>query len=262
MFSFSELSVGAVTYNSQWVGLEHYKYILFVDPDFRKTVVNSISEMIFNVPVVVLFSFFIASILNQKFVGRTVFRSILFLPVILSFGLITTLTAGDFLNSTMKNIGSLSSSSTGSMFSGSFTDMLEKMNVNHQLISFIQNLVERIADITNMSAVPTVIFLSGMQSISPSIYEASYIEGASSWDVFWKISFPMVSPLILVNVVYCIVDSFTSASNDAITTIHSTMFSALKYGRGSAMAMIYLAIIGLLIAIVYLCIRRLIYYYD
>ena len=101
LFSFEELTVGTLTYETTWVGLTHYKRILFVDPDFRKTVVSSISNMLVNVPVVVLFSFFVASILNQKFVGRTVFRTILFLPVILASGMVSSLTSGDFISGNM-----------------------------------------------------------------------------------------------------------------------------------------------------------------
>ena len=230
--------------------------------DFRKTVVASLGEMAVNVPVAVLFSFFIASILNQKFIGRTVFRAILFLPVILASGMVASLTSGDFISSNMQNIGSLSGSASDSMFSGSFADILLAMNIDRGLVEFIEGLVERISDITTMSAVPSVIFLSGMQSISPSIFEASYIEGASAWDVFWKISFPMVSPLILVNIIYCIVDSFTSATNTAITAIHETLFSKIQYGLGSAMSIMYLALVGIIIALVYLVVRRLIYYYE
>lgn len=261
-FSFMELSVGAVTYDTQWVGWQHYNRILFIDPDFRKTVVQSLGEMVTNVPVAVLFSFFIASILNRKFVGRTAFRAILFLPVILASGMVASLTSGDFIMSNMQNIGSLSESSSDSIFSGSFSEILLAMNLDRSIVAFIEKLVAGISDITTMSAVPSVIFLSGMQSISPSIFEASYIEGASAWDVFWKISFPMVSPLILVNVIYCIVDSFTSASNTAITAIHNTLFAQIQYGLGSAMSIMYLAMVGVIIAVVYLAIRRLIYYYE
>lgn len=261
LFSFEELTVGTLTYETTWVGLTHYKRILFVDPDFRKTVVSSISNMLVNVPVVVLFSFFVASILNQKFVGRTVFRTLLFLPVILASGLVSSLTSGDFISGNMQDIGSLAGTSAG-FFSGDFSDMLIELGLPMGFTEFIQGLVDRISDITTMSAVPAVIFLSGMQSISPSVFEASYIEGASAWDVFWKISFPMVSPLIIVNMVYCIVDSFTSSSNKAITAIHEALFGTAKYGLGSAMALSYLLIVSAVIIIAYILVRKLVYYYD
>ncbi len=260
-FSFNELFVGAVTYETQGVGLEHYKRILFIDPEFRKTVVSSIGDMLFNVPIVVMFSFFIASLLNQKFVGRTVFRTILFMPVVFASGLVVSLTAGDFISNNMDNIGSLSGESS-SMFAGTFTDILMEMDIGNGIIEFIEDLVSRIEDITTMAAVPSVIFLSGMQSISPSIFEASYIEGASGWDVFWKITFPMVSPLVLVNIIYCIVDSFTSTTNTAITSIHTTLFNSAKYGLGSAMALFYLVIVSVVILIVFILVRKLVYYYD
>ena len=261
VFSFNELTVGAETYETTWVGLTHYNRIFFVDPDFRKTVLSSVRDMVINVPVVVLFSFFIASILNQKFVGRTVFRTILFLPVILASGMVDYLTAGDFISSNMQNIASFPKNSAW-VFWGGLTQLLTEMNIGKSFVDFIDGLVGRISDITTMSAVPSVIFLSGMQSISPSIYEASYIEGASAWDVFWKISFPMVSPLILVNIIYCIVDSFTSSSNKAITEIHEALFSNAQYGLGSAMALVYLVLAGIIIMIIYTLVKRLVYYYD
>ncbi|MBR4073289.1 MAG: sugar ABC transporter permease, partial [Clostridia bacterium] len=173
-FSFNELFVGAVTYETEFVGIEHYKRILFIDPDFRKTVISSLGDMLFNVPIVVMFSFFIASLLNQKFIGRTVFRTILFLPVVFASGLVVTLTQGDFITYNMDNIGSLSGGSN-SMFAGTFTDILMELDIGNGIIEFIEDLVSRIEDITTMAAVPSVIFLSGMQSISPSVFEASYI---------------------------------------------------------------------------------------
>lgn len=262
-FSFSDLTVGAVTYNIKGVGFEHYRRILFIDPNFRKTIIGSVGNMLFNVPVVVLFSFFMASLLNQKFKGRTLFRAILFLPIILASGLIVTITSlGDFITSNMNNIGSLSGNSTGAMFTEGITNFLMQMNVGNEIISLIENLVSRISEITTMSAVPTIVFLSGMQSISPSVFEASYIEGASGWDVFWKITFPMVSPLLLVNAIYCIVDSFTSATNTAITSIHVAMFEKFEYGLASAMSLFYLAIVGIIIALIFSLVRRLIVYYD
>ena len=260
-FSFNELFVGAVTYETEFVGIEHYKRILFIDPDFRKTVISSLGDMLFNVPIVVMFSFFIASLLNQKFIGRTVFRTILFLPVVFASGLVVTLTQGDFITYNMDNIGSLSGGSN-SMFAGTFTDILMELDIGNGIIEFIEDLVSRIEDITTMAAVPSVIFLSGMQSISPSVFEASYIEGASGWDVFWKITFPMVSPLVLVNVIYCIVDSFTSSTNTAITAIHTTLFGNARYGLGSAMALFYLIIVSVVILVVFILIKRLVYYYD
>ncbi len=259
-FSLNDLYVGAVTYDTEFVGIAHYKRIFLIDPEFRKTVLNSIGNMFFNVPVVVMFSFFIASLLNQKFVGRTVFRTILFLPVVFASGLVVSLTAEDFISANMNNIGSLSGETT--MFAGSFSDILLEMNINKGIIDFIEDLISRIEEVTTMAAVPSVIFLSGMQSISPSVFEASYIEGASAWDVFWKITFPMVSPLVLVNVIYCIVDSFTSSTNTAITAIHETLFVDARYGLGSAMALLYLLIVSILIAAVFIIIRKMVYYYD
>lgn len=262
-FSFSKLNVVASGYKLDFLGIENYRYIFAVDPDFRTMVIRSLRDMLINVPVVILFSFFVASLLNQKFHGRSLVRAILFLPVIIASGVVESVDKADAFSS-MISSGSQVAGTTavGEQLSEKLILYLQQLNISPQITNFIIDTVSRVYDIAIMSAVPIIIFLAGLQSVSPSLFEASYIEGATKWEVFWKISLPMVSPLILVAVIYCIIDSFTNVSNPVISRIHSSAYDSLNFGLSSAMAWSYMLIILVVLAIVYKLVSRFIFYHE
>lgn len=257
-FSFCNLSITESGYRLDFVGMENYRQIFLVDPNYREDLIFSLRDMAINVPICVLFAFFVASLLNTKFIGRSFSRVVLFLPVIVSSGMVQKLTDGY----TMETLAAATESAAGAGLSGAIVNLMNSMSLNASLVGFISDTVNRIADITAMSAVPIVIFLAGLQSISPSIFEASYMEGATKWEVFWKICLPMVSPLILVCIVYSVIDSFTNVSNPVISTIHSTMFENIKFGVGTAMALSYMVIMGIILLAVYAVVSRFVFYQD
>lgn len=262
LFSFSRLSVVASGYRLDFLGLENYRYIFAVDPEYRTMVLTALRDMLVNVPVVVLFSFFVASLLNQKFRGRSAVRAILFLPVIIASGVVQSVDRGDQFSSLIAVGTQAGTEAVGEQLSEKLILYLQELNISPQITHFIIDTVSRVYDITVMSAVPIIIFLAGLQSVSPSLFEAGYMEGATKWEIFWKISLPMVSPLILVTVVYSIIDSFTNVSNPVISTVHSTMFESIRFGVGSAMALSYMLIMGVILAIVYAVVSRFVFYQD
>ena len=257
-FSFNELKITADGYELINVGLDNYKHIFLVDTEFRKDLLTSLSNMAVNVPVCVMFAFFMASLLNGKFRGRTIARVILFLPLITSSGVISELLQGEILK-TLQNAAETANSSG---LSNGIVSLMNQMSINQSLVNFISSTVERIADIVGLSAVPIVIFLAGLQSISPSIFEASYVEGATAWDVFWKISLPIISPLILVCIIYSVIDSFTNVANPIINSIQVTNFDKIKFGIGSSMVISYMLIMAVIIFIVYKLVSKFIVYQE
>lgn len=90
-----------------------------------------------------------------------------------------------------------------------------------------------------------LIFLAGLQSISPSIYEACQIEGATGWETFWKVTFPMISPMILVNAVYTVIDAFTRTDSPATKVAREA-----GGGLGGAMSWIYFLVVAVILLIV------------
>ncbi len=261
VFSLCQVSNDAKGYTLSFNGFENYKYMLFSDADYNKTVVSTLSDMLVDVPVVAIFSFFIASMLNSEFKGRGIARSILFLPLIVSSPAVVQLLSKETVSSGMSQ--SASEVSTGVDFASSLSAYLAEMNMGTEITDLLTSTVNNIGNVLAMSAIPIIIFLAALQSISPSIYEASYVEGATKWEVFWKISLPMISPMILVVIIYTMIDSFSSTNNAVIRRVHQLCFTGnISLGRGTAAAWIYLTITLIIMAVVYLVVNKFVFYYD
>lgn len=261
IFSLSKVSNDFAGYTVDFIGLENYKYMLASDPVYNKTVLDTLKKMLINVPVVAIFSFFIASLLNQEFKCRGFARSILFLPLIVSSPAVMQLLSTETVASTMSD--SSVGMGTQADFSSAMAVYLSKMDIGTDITNLLTATINNISTVLAMSAIPIIIFLAGLQSISPSIYEASYVEGATKWEVFWKISLPMISPMILVVAIYTMIDSFSSTSNKVIKMVHDLCFTGnIDLGKGCAAAWIYLTITLLIMAGVYVVVNKFVFYYD
>ncbi len=252
VFSFSHVTIvpgeGSV---SEFVGWTNYNEALFVNPDFVKTLVTGIEELFFDVPAIILFSLFMAVLLNQKMAGRAVFRAIFFIPVILSTGLMESLDP-PIDEEGSGGIGTGLEEDTASQIVSmiDIENLFANMKVGTELVMYVTQMINNIFDIANRSGVQMLIFLAGLQSISPAIYESCSIDGATGWETFWKITFPMISPMILVNAVYTIIDSFTTDSNTVMQFIDSVYTQTNGKELSSAMSWMYFLIVILIVAVV------------
>ena len=234
-----------------FVGFQYYVEAFQSNATFVTKLVAGIQQLIFEVPAVIIFSLFIAVVLNQKMLGRAAFRAIFFLPVIVSTGIMETINASDFMSGASQNgINDGSGSNTANQIISTLDveRLFASMKVGGELVTYVVSIVNNVYNIINYSGVQMLIFLAGLQSISPSIYEACRIDGATGWETFWKVTFPMISPMILVNTVYTIIDAFTRTENTMIKYIN-TAYSANPYSA-TAMSWIYFVIIMLIIAAV------------
>ena len=256
VYSFGELIPQEIGYKINFVGIENYKTLFTVDPDFTRQLVETLQNTILKVPVAIIFSFFLACVLNSEFPGRGLARTVLFLPMIISSKLVKTLLNQDIVSSEMSNKGA----EEAVMLSDKFAEFLVSLNVGDGLADFLTSSVNDIQNLLYMSVIPTIIILAGLQSVSRSIYEASYVEGATSWEVLWKISLPMVSPLLLVSLIYCVIDSFTGVGNSIISRVGYECFTAFNFGIGSAVAWSYLIVVLLIVAVVFLIANRFVSY--
>ncbi len=241
----------------KFTGFENFQYALFTDAGFVQTLISGIGDLIFEVPAILLFSLFMAILLNQKMAGRAAFRAIFFLPVVLSTGIMETIEAGNVLGSMMGETegiddGSGSSAASEIVSAMDFEALFSNMKVGTELVDYIVQIINDIYGIVNRSGVQMLIFLSGLQSISPAIYEACKIDGATGWETFWKVTFPMISPMILVNAVYTIIDSFTTESNTVMDYIMSAPANIPSNGTeiATAMSWMYFMIVVVILAAV------------
>ena len=238
-----------------WVGFDNYSNALFVDPNFVQKLGQGITQLILDIPAIVIFSLFVAILLNGKIAGRAAFRAIFFIPVLLTTGLIAEIDASNTLANYMGDAEGIDTGSGESQVAEIVSVMdvealFSNMMIGTELVQYVVNLVNNIFNIINRSGVQMLISLSGLQSISPAIYESCSIDGASGWETFWKITLPMVSPMILVNAVYTVIDSFTSSSNVVMQYIESQSPTSSGDPLTSAMSWMYFLIVILMIAAV------------
>ena len=240
-------------YTLEFVGLDNYSDALFEDPLFVQTLVEGMKELLFDVPAILIFSLFMAVLLNQKMAGRAVFRAIFFIPVILSTGIMESIEGQNILGTMMEgneSIDGSESSTANEIVSVMDVERLfYSMKIGQGLVEYVVKMINEIYDIVNRAGVQMLIFLAGLQSISPAIYEACRIDGCTSWETFWKITFPMISPMILVNGVYTIIDSFTTDSNSVMRYINQTYQGSDGQVLSSAMAWMYFIIVMLMLAL-------------
>ena len=254
VMSFQSMEVandGSSGFEMVFIGIENYRNALMVDPLFAQTLVSGLQRLAFDVPAILIFSLFMAVMLNQKMAGRGFFRAIFFLPVILATGIMESITAADMLNKAMSagiDDGSGTNATNQIVSSMDFERLFSNMKVGTELVEYVTRAVNSIYDIVNRSGVQMLIFLAALQSISPAIYESCKIDGATAWETFWKITFPMISPMILVNAVYTIIDSFTTESNQVMTYISGVYSRSMTLS--SAMSWIYFLLVIIIVAVI------------
>ena len=267
-YSFNEIKIGRTGgFDLNFVGLSNYEKALS-DEAFKATLTGGVRQLILDIPMIVIFSLFIAVLLNQKMIGRTAFRAIFFIPVILATGLISDLDLGNTLLNYMGDNSSINTGDTANLTSeivsaADITWLFQSMAVGTEIVSVVLGFVNSIFNIINRSGVQMLIFLAGLQSISPAIYESCSIDGASEWEAFWKITIPMLGPMILVNTIYTIIDSFTSSSNTVMSYI-ANVYTQPGGGNvvSTAMSWIYFLLVAGLTAVVAAVISASIFYQN
>lgn len=258
--SFCRMELGPGRFERFYVGLENYVRAFRVDPDFNRLLVEGLQKMFLNAVAIMVFSFFVALILNQKFKGRAFVRAIFFLPVILSSGVILGVEYNNTLMASMQT--AIEENSNNASITGAIQNILMTSGIATTAFEKVFEVVDGIYDVAISSGIQIVIFLSGLQTISSSMYEAAQIEGCTGWESLWKITFPMISPLFLVNWIYSIVDYSMRSDNEVMNKISEQMLAYLDYGFASAMSWVYFLIMIVIVAISSIIISKGVYYYD
>ncbi|TAH73687.1 MAG: sugar ABC transporter permease [Anaerolineaceae bacterium] len=256
-FTFNDVTMQAQGLTPKFIGLNNYKYLFVEHTTYIPMLTAAIQNMLSEVVIITMLSLFIATLLNQKFGGRTIYRAIFFLPIILTSGVVFTM-----MSSVVGNSG-LGSTDNAYLFqSTGLIDLLLQGGLSPATVSRISGVVDSIFSMATKSGVQILLFLSGLQKIPADAYEAAQIEGASRWDIFWKITIPRISPIIFLNIVYTIIDSFTSygtssGGNQMMMAIQSMGFGkTMKFGVSAAMAWVYFLVIVIILLFAYLIIGR------
>ena len=240
-------------------GFKNYYNAFRKDQYYVPALTAMLKDTLLNTPLILVFSVFIAVILNQKFKGRTAARAIFFLPVIIATGPVI-----DIINGNMSTGGYAGGSEQFStMFETNLVDdlltFLGIYNISDKLTTIITTLTSDISNLVWKCGIQILLILSALQGIPYSAKEAASMEGATAWEYFWKITLPYISPMLISSLVYTIVDSFVDPSNDVMTLVLNQS-KQWEHGYSAAMAWAYFAIIGVILAIVMAIINKFVYY--
>ena len=248
-------TVNTLTY----VGLENYKKIATTNLGFINSISSTLPKLVY-IPAILIFSFMIANLLNAKFRGRTVARVIFFMPVVTASGVAAKIKEGSWEVARVGSSVSGALSNTDFDITTSIKNILSDMPFMTPFVDLITTAFDQLSNIVLMSGIQILIFLAALQTISPSLFEASDMEGASKWEAFWKITFPMVSPMILVATMYTMIDVLTGSGNPMISYLFGTVGStSLSLSDRMTMGWLYFICAALLIVIVSAIISRFVY---
>ena len=240
IYSMSAVRILGTGIDVEFHWFKNFQSIFQIDEGFQfiEALIAFLQQIVFQVPIIIVFSVLIAVLLNQPLKGRGFFRSIFFLPVIISSGPVINelITQGAGGSAIFESYG--------------FISIIEN-TLNPNLAAPIINIFSEIIIIFWFSGVQILIFLAGLQKVDRQIYEAARVDGAGPWEAFWKITLPSLSTLIFINIIYTIVLLSTFSENAVIISIKSNMFNInTGYGMASAMAWVYFIIVMAMIAFV------------
>lgn len=251
LFSFSRVNINTGGFSLEFAGLENYRQIFKVDPDYSSNYVKSLIGFLYRVPIIIFLSFGLAIILNQKFHGRLLARAIFFMPTIIASGVV--MAAFNIDASTASGISSDSAYFAGAV---DFGQILLDMGLPTAITDTVALFIQDISSLIWNCGIQIILFISGLQSIPHQLYEVSEVEGANMWEEFWFITFPMMVNILIVTLAYTVFDVMTSKSNVLMTQAYSLIANNQVYDKSAAMLWAYFPCIGLIIALIFLLINK------
>lgn len=251
VFVFSKVSVDFEegVFITKWNGIENIRHFLYRDTKYVDYLLESLTSFVLNIPLIVALSLIVGVLLNQKFKGRVLFRSIFFLPVIIATGVVMTYLAGDSTAESMRG---------GTNNGIDITNILQSMNLSPNVTSKLLGFVNQIFDLFWDCGVQIVLFISGLQSIPEQLYEVCRVEGANKWEEFWYVTFPMLSGTTMLVIVFTAIEIFTDSNNSVMRYGFEAM-SQNMWWEGPTILWIYFALVGAILSLAVLLIQKKIF---
>lgn len=243
VYSFSDVTLNSDGVKTEFIGLETYKYYLREDPEFFNNLFSDIGFLVYSLPIILLLSLVIAIILNQNFKGRLFFRALYFVPVIIASGVVMDLWV---VQDEETIVAGVNTAITSSLFD--VEDVMGWFNLPESIAEYVKIIINNIFDLLWNCGIQTVLFIAGLQSIPKSLYEASRVEGATKWEEFWFITFPMLGSVTFLVAVFTIVDTFVNTQRKVIILATSLMEKGI-YDSSSTMLWIYFLSVGLIMGV-------------
>lgn len=252
IYSFSKVGVrdtGGMTLEpagfSNYVSLFTEQITAVGEKTFAQLFTDENVDLFINAPIIVIFSLFLAILANMNFKGRGFVRVIFFLPIVLGLDVITEMitvsTGGDLV--ALRGTGIFSQGLAARM-------LIRYTNIDVDIILTVTDFVDNIFKLMSQAGVQTLIYLAGLQSISPSLYEVAKIEGATAYETFWKVTIPMIGNISVFVVVYTIVELFLASP--IAEEVYAFAFRKSNIGVGSALSVVYMLNVLLILLLILL----------
>ena len=255
IYSFSRLTITASGFQLDWVALENYTYLFTKDTFFLPNLTQALGEVIPSVLMITAFSLFIAVILKEKFFGRSAARTVFFFPVMIASGVIITILKTQVMMSV-----STSDSTAAYLFQApDLVNTCASFGLPEFVLTSITDIVNGFFDLTWKSGVQMLLLLSAINNIPQSFYEAAVLDGAGAWVKFWKITFPAITPSLLVVIIYTVIDSFLDYDNLVMQMIRN-YYQNNNYTYSATIGVIYFVCILAFVGLVSLVMRKLVVY--
>ncbi len=242
-----------------WIGLENYKYMFTKDPLFYKALSVTFNYVLFSLPVKLVFGVVLALFLNMKLKGMNVYRTIFYIPAVISGVSVSLMWM------------SLLQPDTGIV--NSFLSMIGIegprwfWDPKWALVSVASISIWRVGG-------SAVIYLAGLQNIPPQLYEAAEIDGAGKFKQFWKVTLPLLTPTLLFQLIIEMIGCFKVFTEAFVITeggpVKATYFYLLYFyqeafqnsnpGYASALVVILVIIIMTFTAILKYTSKHWVYY--
>lgn len=255
-YVFAEINVGEGMVAS-WTGLENINYIFKENATFVDNMTASLSALVTTLPIIVSLSMVLALILNSNFKGRTIFRGIFFLPVIIAGSVIMIRLSSDPVNAPIFTATTGGDDSVYTSGAINFITLLNKLELPEQIRIVIARYLGKVFNIVWSCGIQTILFIAGLQSISAQLYEVAKIEGANRWETFWFIEVPMLRNIIMLVLLYSMIDLVTEPTTKVMKQVSDLMYKNMIYDKSSAMMWVYFAFAGTIMAVILFAYNRL-----
>ena len=255
IYSFSRLTITANGFQLDWVGTDNYSYLFTKDTFFLPNLTQALGEVVPSVLMITAFSLFIAVILKEKFFGRSAARTVFFFPVMIASGVIITI----LKEQVMMSVSTGDDTAAYLFQAPDLVSTFAAFGLPDFVLTSITDIVNGFFDLTWKSGVQMLLLLSAINNIPQSFYEAAVLDGAGAWVKFWKITFPAITPSLLVVIIYTVIDSFLDYDNLVMSMIRD-YYQNNNYTYSATIGVIYFVCILALVGLVSLVMRKLVVY--
>lgn len=256
IYSFCNLTVSGNGFKTDFTGLSNYSYLFTKDTFFLQYLTGSVASVFPRVVMITAFSLLIAVVLKERFIGRSLARTVFFFPVIIASGVIISI----LQDKVMMSGSGVTDMSPGYMFKApDLVAVFSELGLPEAVTKSITNIINSMFDLTWQSGVQILLLLSAINNIPSSFYEAAVMDGATAWEKFWKITFPTVTPTLLVSVIYTVIDGFTDYDNRVMQLLRS-YYTNNNYTYSATIGVIYFFCILLIIGLIQLVSKRFVVY--